>query len=184
VLVEQRLERQYLRHKRASAATRIAAGERGRRLRARLRKLRAASVQIQRIARGMLARVRAAEMERRNRMGALVTQVFRGGRSLPVHAGGRRHLLLTVLRSGANYSFSGLDLCTAVEYRGMLAEPQLLEWLEQVNRTRPKTEQLRKTSKLVPLLLDSLQLVRPIAAAGLQREEAVWTIVVRARQPG
>ncbi len=184
LLVEKRLVRERHRRRCRQAAIKVQAIFRSVQTRAYLAFLGTNACEIQRIARGMLGRLAFAEAERLARMGVLVKEVFKGGKTLMIDNGPQKcQVFLTVLRAGYNFLFKAIDVCTTEEYSGTVSQ-QRVEWLlGEYNKGKRKIDHVRKTmhEKVLEILLDGLRLSQPIAALGdLIKAEGKLTVVVTA----
>ncbi|GBG31048.1 Hypothetical Protein FCC1311_072692 [Hondaea fermentalgiana] len=187
-LVLKRLDMLRERQRRSRAASRMQAFARGCAVRIDLRIKNERIVEIQRVVRGRLGRVRFAEIERRQRMGVLVTEVFRGAHTVPVvsrgqdlHERGSTQVVLQILRAGFNYLVSGTDLCTGETYHATLREQHMQRFLDAKNRKLTRIGQVRATQyeRVVQLMLGSLRLCPPVKALGdLLAQEASLTFVL------
>ncbi|CAK9104674.1 Uncharacterized protein SCF082_LOCUS48823 [Durusdinium trenchii] len=193
-LVEQRLQRLRIRQARRRAITRLQSLWRGHLARVHVQRCHLGATQMQRAVRGHLGRVHFGELERRMRMGALVKEVYAGGRRIPVDNVGAAtpmnmafpitsecQVFLQVLKSGNNFVVSGVDLCTAEEYRGTLPGHHVEGFLRRFNQGRACKEKVRITQagQVLELILSHLRLVPPIKALGdLTHAEASRTFVL------
>lgn len=175
------------RERKRRAATRIQALVRGRQLRIEIALKHLCAIQIQRVIRGRLGRLRFIEYERRQRMGVLVNEEFRGAMSIPVYSPGKAdswggtQVLLQILRAGFNYLVTGTDLCTSERYKATFTEQHIQRLLVKANQGQSKLEQIRPTQydRVCKLIRVSLRLCPPIKAVGdLIYKEATLTFVL------
>jgi len=133
-LEQRRAAAQRQRDKEAACVARVQSRIKGWFWRVRLKLMKLAAVQCQRVGRGYNARRRREAMERERLEGLPVVQMYQRG----VEVSGTP-LIVTVKRCGYSYKFEGTDLRKGATYSGFCYGPQTMRILD-LTQPKPPTE--------------------------------------------